>query len=51
MNRIRSQRGWSAAEYLAVLVGLVALWQGSRALVALFVEYHDEFCWALIIPL
>jgi hypothetical protein len=44
------QRGWSSAEYLAILAGLMVLWRGSRAMLALLAEYHDEFCWALMMP-
>lgn len=44
------QRGWGTAEYLAVLAGLMVVWRGSRAVLELLVEYHDEFSWALMIP-
>jgi hypothetical protein len=44
------QRGWGAAEYLAVLAGLMIAWRGARAALSLFAEYHDEFSWALMVP-
>lgn len=47
MNR---QRGWGTAEYLAILAGLMVLWRGGRAGLALLAEHHDEFSWALMIP-
>lgn len=50
MKRRRAQRGWSTAEYAAVLVGLMVLWRGSQAVLELLVEHHDEFSWALMIP-
>jgi hypothetical protein len=43
-------RGWGATEYLAVLLGLVAVWRGGQALLALIREHHDEFAWALTVP-
>ena len=42
--------GWSSAEYLAVLAGLMVLWQGARALLQRLVEYDAEFSWTLLIP-
>jgi hypothetical protein len=45
-----SQRGWGSAEYLAILAGLMVIWRGSRLMLELLAEYHDEFCWALMIP-
>lgn len=50
MKGMRLQRGWSSAEYLAILAGLMVLWRGSQAMLALLVEYHDEFSRALMIP-
>jgi len=50
MRRTRAQRGWSTAEYLAILAGLMGLWRGSQAVLELLVEHHDEFSWALMIP-
>jgi hypothetical protein len=46
----RSNLGFSSAEYLAVLAGLVVLWRGAHELLRLLVEYHDEFSWTLMIP-
>lgn len=42
--------GWGTTEYLAVLLGLAAVWRGSQALFALIREHHDEFAWALTMP-
>jgi hypothetical protein len=50
MRRVRYQRGWSSAEYIAILVGLMVVWRGSRAVLELLAEHHDEFSWALMIP-
>ena len=50
MRSRRSNRGWSSAEYLAVLAGLMVLWRGAREVLRLLIEYHDEFCWTLMIP-
>jgi hypothetical protein len=50
MNRRQRQRGWGTAEYLAILAGLMVLWRGTQAALALLVEHHDEFSWALMIP-
>jgi hypothetical protein len=50
MSPRRSQGGWSSAEYVAVLAGLMVLWRGSQSLLALLVEHHDEFSWTLMIP-
>lgn len=47
---MKLQRGWSFAEYLAVLTGLMVLWRGAQAALALLIEYHDEFSWTLTIP-
>lgn len=44
------QRGWGTSEYLAVLLGLIVVWQGAQALLTLLREHHDEFSWALMIP-
>ena len=40
----------STAEYLAVLLGLIVVWQGAQFVLALIREHHDEFSWALMIP-
>lgn len=50
MKPMQFQRGWSTAEYLAVLAGLMALWRGSQLVLRLLAEHHDEFSWALMIP-
>jgi len=49
-RQTRRQRGWAAAEYLAILAGLMVLWRGSQLVLALLAEYHDEFSWTLMIP-
>jgi hypothetical protein len=46
----RRQRGWGASEYLSVLVGLMVVWRGAEAVLALVQEHHDKFVWALMIP-
>jgi hypothetical protein len=46
----RWTKGWSTAEYLAVLLGLIVVWQGAQFVLALIREHHDEFSWALMIP-
>jgi hypothetical protein len=50
MSRRRRQSGWGTAEYLAILAGLMVVWRGAQAALALLVEHHDEFSWALMIP-
>ena len=50
MKRAHLQRGWSTAEYVAILAGLMALWRGSQIVLELFAEHQDEFSWALMIP-
>jgi len=44
------QRGWSSSEYLAVLMGLMVVWRGAEAVLAMIQEHHDKFAWALMIP-
>lgn len=44
------QRGWGAGEYLAILLGLMAVWRGAQAVLTLLREHHDEFSWVLMIP-
>jgi hypothetical protein len=44
------QRGWGTSEYLAVLMGLMVVWEGAQAVLALMREHHNEFSWALMIP-
>lgn len=46
----RRSHGWSTAEYLAVLLGLIIVWQGAQFVLALIAEHYDEFSWALMIP-
>lgn len=50
MRGRRANLGWSSAEYLAVLAGLMVLWRGVREVLRLLAEHHDEFSWALMIP-
>jgi hypothetical protein len=50
LKAVRRAQGWSTAEYLAVLLGLVVVWQGAQFVLALIREHHDEFSWALMIP-
>lgn len=50
MKGLRQQRGWSTAEYLAILSGLMVLWRGSQLVLQRLAEHHDEFSWALMIP-
>jgi hypothetical protein len=47
---VQQQRGWGASEYLSVLVGLMVVWRGAEAVLALIQEHHDKFTWALMIP-
>jgi hypothetical protein len=44
------QGGWGASEYLAILLGLLAVWTGADAVLAFVREHHDEFSWALMVP-
>lgn len=50
VSNVGRQRGWGASEYLAILVGLMTVWQGTQALLALVKQHHDEFSWALMMP-
>jgi hypothetical protein len=50
MKRRRQQAGWSSAEYVAILAGLMVIWRGTQLMLALLAEHHDEFSWALMIP-
>jgi hypothetical protein len=50
MNGQRDQGGWGAAEYIAILAGLMVVWRGAQAALELLAEHHDEFSWALTIP-
>jgi len=51
MRGSKSNRGWSSAEYLAVLAGLMVLWRGALEVLRRLAEHHDEFSWMLMIPL
>lgn len=44
------QRGWGTGEYVAVLLGLLTVWQGARLLLRLLQQHHDSFSQALMIP-
>lgn len=44
------QHGWGMSEYLAVLMGLMVVWHGAEAVLAMVQEHHDRFTWALMIP-
>jgi hypothetical protein len=44
------QRGWGVTEYLAVLLGLMTVWQGAPAVLRLIQQHHAEFSWALMVP-
>jgi hypothetical protein len=46
----RRQRGWGMTEYLAVLLGLIAIWNGAPAVMRLIQQHYAEFSWALMIP-
>jgi hypothetical protein len=48
---IRRQYGWGASEYLSVLVGLMVVWWGAQQVLAFIQEHHDEFTWALMMPI
>lgn len=50
MRGRRSNRGWSSAEYLAVLAGLIVLWRGAHEVLRLLAEHQHEFSWMLMIP-
>jgi len=50
MRGLTSNRGWSSAEYLAVLAGLMVLWRVAHEVLRLLAEHHDEFSWMLMIP-
>lgn len=49
-DSIGRQSGWSASEYLAVLLGLMTVWRGAQAVLILAQRHHDEYSWALMIP-
>jgi hypothetical protein len=44
------QTGWASSEYLAVVVGLMAVWRGAQTVLTLLQQYHTEYSWALMIP-
>ena len=44
------QLGWGVTEYLAVLLGLMAVWQGAPAVLRWMQEYYAEFSWSLMVP-
>ena len=46
----RRQRGWGMTEYLAVLLGLMTVWQGAQAVLALIRQHHSEYSWVLMLP-
>lgn len=50
MRGRRFNRGWSSAEYLAVLAGLMVLWRGAHEVLRLLAEHQHEFSWMLMIP-
>jgi hypothetical protein len=45
------QFGWGASEYLSVLLGLMVVWWGAQQVFAFIQEHHDEFTWALMMPI
>ena len=42
--------GWAASEYLAVLVGLIAIWKIAHVVLESLQRSHSDFAWALMIP-
>lgn len=50
MKLRRRQRGWGVTEYIAILIGLIAVWNVSQTALNLIREHHDEFSWVLMIP-
>jgi hypothetical protein len=48
---IKRQSGWGASEYLSVLLGLMVVWWGAQEVLAFIQEHHDEFTWALMMPI
>ncbi|MET0499527.1 MAG: hypothetical protein ABW106_14790 [Steroidobacteraceae bacterium] len=44
------QGGWAASEYLAVLVGLMAIWRVAHIVLDSLQRSHADFTWALMIP-
>lgn len=50
MKGQRHQCGWGATEYIAILLGLMVVWNISQTMLTLIREHHDEFSWALVMP-
>jgi hypothetical protein len=46
----RRQCGWAAAEYLAVLVGLMTVWYGTQATLDRLEHWRTNFLWTLMLP-
>lgn len=40
-------KGGTLVEYLAALIGIIALWQAVGLIIRLFNEHYDEFMWTL----
>ncbi len=49
-NAKRNSKGSAITEYLAVLLGLIVVWQGAQLTLNFLREHHDDFSWALMIP-
>jgi hypothetical protein len=50
ISALRWYRGSTSTEYVAVLLGLLVVWQGAQAALTLLREHHTEFSWVLMIP-
>jgi hypothetical protein len=46
----RRATGASTAEYVAVMLGLIAAWRIAAFVLRLIREHHAEFSWALSLP-
>lgn len=46
----RYATGASTAEYVAVMLGLIAAWRIAAFVLRLIREHHAEFSWALSLP-
>lgn len=46
----RMQRGWGTSEYVAVLLGLMAVWHSAQWVLRMLQRHHDAFSQALMIP-
>ena len=44
------QLGWASSEYLAVLIGLMAIWRASQAMLYQLQRSQADFLWTLMIP-